>query len=77
MPYWLIKINDMKTFGIMLIVIGIAMVLFLGFSITSEKDTLGPLQVGKENKGIGWPTYAGALITLGGVVVLTGDKKRA
>lgn len=70
----------MKTFGIILIIAGIAMVLIRGFSVTTEKEVvdLGPLEVNKkENKWIGWPTYAGALIAIVGVVMVVSDKKRA
>jgi hypothetical protein len=70
----------MKTFGIILIIAGIAMVLIRGFSVTTEKEVvdLGPLEVNKkENKWIGWPTYAGALIAIVGVVLVVSDKKRA
>ena len=69
----------MKTFGIILIVAGIAMVLIRGFSVTTEKEVLdiGPLEVDKkENKWIGWPTYAGALIAVVGVVMVVADKKK-
>ena len=70
----------MKTFGIILIVVGIAMILIRGFSVTTEKEVvdLGPLEVNKkENKWIGWPTYAGALIAVVGVVMVVADKKKA
>lgn len=70
----------MKTFGIILIVVGIAMILIRGFSVTTEKEVvdLGPLEVNKkENKWIGWPTYAGALIAVVGVIMVVSDKKRA
>jgi hypothetical protein len=70
----------MKTFGIILIIAGIAMVLIRGFSVTTEKEVvdLGPLEVNKkENRWIGWPTYAGALIAIVGVVMVAADKKKA
>lgn len=70
----------MKTFGIILIVVGIAMILIRGFSVTTEKEVvdLGPLEVDKkENKWIGWPTYAGAAVALIGVIMVVADKKRA
>lgn len=69
----------MKTFGIILIVAGIAMILIRGFSVTTEKEVvdLGPLEVNKkENKWIGWPTYAGALVAIVGVVMVVADKKK-
>ncbi len=69
----------MKTFGIILIVVGIAMILIRGFSVTTEKEVvdLGPLEVNKkENKWIGWPTYAGGLIAIVGVIMVVADKKK-
>lgn len=70
----------MKTFGIILIVAGIAMVLIRGFSVTTEKKVLdvGPVEINKqENKWIGWPTYAGALVAIIGLVMVVADKKKA
>ena len=70
----------MKTFGIILIVVGIAMILIRGFSVVTEKEVVdvGPLEVNKkENKWIGWPTYAGAAVALVGVVMVMADKRKA
>lgn len=70
----------MKTFGIILIVVGIIMVLVRGFSVVTEKEVLdvGPIEVNKkENKWIGWPTYAGAAIAIIGVVMVAADRRRA
>ena len=69
----------MKTFGLILIVAGIAMILIRGFSVTTEKNVVdvGPLEVNKkENKWIGWPTYAGALVAIVGVVMVVADKRK-
>jgi hypothetical protein len=70
----------MKTLAIILIVAGIAMIVIRGFSVQTEKKVLdiGPLQVNKtQNKWIGWPTYAGGIVAIVGVVLLLSDKKRA
>ena len=69
----------MKTFGIILIVVGIAMILIRGFSVVTEKEVvdIGPLEVNKkENKWIGWPTYAGAAVAIVGVVMVMSDRRR-
>lgn len=69
----------MKTLGIILIVAGIIMVLIRGFSVTTEKEVLdvGPVEINKkENKWIGWPTYAGGIIAVVGVVLLISGKKQ-
>lgn len=69
----------MKTFGIILIVVGIAMIVIKGFSVQTEKNVakVGPLEINKkENKWIGWPTYAGAVLAVIGVVMVVSDKRK-
>jgi hypothetical protein len=70
----------MKTFGIILIVLGIAMIIVRGISIPTEKKIvdIGPVQIDKkENKWIGWPTYAGAIVIVAGAfLILSGKKER-
>jgi len=56
------------------------MVLIRGFSVTTEKEVvdIGPLEVNKkENNWIGWPTYAGALIAVIGVIMVVADRRKA
>ena len=69
----------MRTFGIFLIVIGIAMFLFRGFSFTQKKEVvdLGPVEINKkEKKNVSWPIYAGAVVTaVGAFLVVSGKKK--
>lgn len=68
----------MKSFGIALIVIGIVMMVIRGISIPTEKKVvdMGPVQIDKkENKWIGWPTYAGAVLAVVGAVLIFSDKK--
>jgi drug/metabolite transporter (DMT)-like permease len=69
----------MKGLGIALIVIGIAMLIFRGFSVQTEKKVvdLGPLEVNKkENKWLGWPTYAGGIAIVAGLVIVAADRKK-
>jgi hypothetical protein len=69
----------MKTTGWTLIVLGIIMILIKGFSVPVKKNIVdaGPIQVSKtENKWIGWPTYAGGLIAVIGVVLVVAGKKK-
>lgn len=69
----------MKTIGIVLIVAGIAMLIFRGFSVQTEKKVVdvGPLEVNKkENKWIGWPVYAGGIAILAGVLLVAGNRKK-
>lgn len=69
----------MKTIGIVLIVIGIAMLIFRGFSVQTEKKVVdvGPVEINKkENKWIGWPVYAGAVAIVAGIVLVVADRKK-
>lgn len=69
----------MKTLGIILVIAGIAMILIRGFSVQTEKKVvdLGPVEVNKkENKWIGWPTYAGGLVAVIGVVLVVGANRK-
>jgi hypothetical protein len=69
----------MKTFGMILIVAGIIMILIRGFNIPVEKNVvdIGPLEINKtENKWIGWPTYAGGILAVIGVILVVADKRK-
>lgn len=69
----------MKVIGIVLIVLGLGMLIFRGFSVQTEKKVvdLGPLEVNKkENKWIGWPVYAGGIAIIAGVVMVVADRKK-
>ena len=69
----------MKPLGIILIIAGILMLVFRGFSFTKEKKVvdIGPLEINKKEKqSVGWPVYAGGLALVAGVLVLVvGNKK--
>ena len=69
----------MRVAGIILIVLGVLMIVFSGFDFTREKKVadIGPLEINKqENKHVGWPTYAGALVLVAGVgLTIAGRKK--
>jgi hypothetical protein len=70
----------MKGLGIALIIIGIVMMVFRSINFTTEKKMadVGPLEVNKqENKTVNWPLYAGAVVTIAGVVVLLAANKKA
>ena len=69
----------MKTAGWILIVIGIVMILIKGFTVPVEKNVVdvGPIEINKtENKWIGWPTYAGAVIAAIGVVLVVANRRK-
>jgi uncharacterized membrane protein len=69
----------MKTFGIILIIAGLAMLVFRGFNVQTERKVvdIGPVEINKkENNWIGWPTYAGAVAIIGGVFLIVAAGKR-
>jgi hypothetical protein len=69
----------MKMVGIILIVVGIAMIILRQVSFTTEKKVadLGPIELNKkEQKTVAWPTYAGIAIAVCGVVVLIAAGKK-
>ena len=63
-----------------MIVAGIAMLIFRGFNIQTEKKVLdvGPIEVTKkENKWLGWPVYTGAIAIIAGIVIVATSRKKA
>ncbi len=70
----------MKGLGITLIVIGIVMMIFRSINFTTKEKVVdvGPLEINKEKeKSVNWPLYAGAVVTVAGVVVLVTANKKA
>lgn len=71
---------QMKTLGFILIVAGLIMILIRGFNVPVKRDVvdIGPLEVSRtENKWIGWPTYAGGLMAIIGVILVVSYRKRS
>lgn len=69
----------MRAAGWILIVVGIVMILIKGFSVQVKKKVvdLGPVEISKtENKWIGWPTYAGGILAVIGIVLVVADRKK-
>ncbi len=69
----------MKTFAIVLIILGIAMIIFNQVSYTKKEKVIdvGAIEVNKnERKEIAWPLYAGILVSATGVVMLMASRKR-
>ena len=69
----------MRTAGIVLIIVGILMFIFPRINFTTEEKVVdvGPVEINKEKENsVGWPVYAGAVVTLAGVVlVIAGSRK--
>ena len=69
----------MKLFGWILLVIGILMLLFRGINYTTKEKVvdLGPVEINKtENHSLGWPVYAGGILTLAGVILVVAGSRR-
>jgi len=68
----------MKTIGIALIIIGIVMIAYTGFNFITTKKVvdLGPIEINKEqNHHVQWPPIAGAVLLVGGIVIIVTNKK--
>lgn len=69
----------MRTIGIVLVVIGIVMLAYTGFTfITKEKVVdLGPVEINKTTRHpVQWSPVVGILLLAGGVAIILTDKKR-
>ncbi len=68
-----------KTTGIVLIILGIIMIGYTGFNyITTEKVIdIGPVQVNKKViHPVQWSPIAGAVLLVGGIIVVVSSKKK-
>lgn len=69
----------MKVFGIILVVVGLAMLFVPGFDFTTREKVIdaGPIQVSADKKNeVSWPTYAGGIVTVAGIALVFLGKKK-
>ena len=67
-----------RTLGIVLIIIGAAMLIWTGFSYTKKEKVVdaGPLQISvNKQKSVNWPPYLGGILLIGGIVIVATAKK--
>jgi len=67
-----------KTFGIILVVVGLLMIAYTGFSYyTTEKVVdLGPVQIDKKKEHfVGWQPVVGVFLLIGGVLLINRGNK--
>lgn len=67
-----------KTIGIILLVVGIVIIIWTGFTYTKKEKVIdaGPLQVSADKqKTVNWPPYAGGILIVGGIILLVTGKK--
>lgn len=68
-----------RTLGLILTLLGIAMLVWTGFSYTKKEKIVdaGPIQISADReKNVNWPPYAGGIILVAGLVVLVTSKNR-
>lgn len=69
----------MKTIGTLLLVIGIIMLVWTGFSYTKKEKVIdaGPIQVSADQqKHVNWPPYAGGILIVGGIILMIASPKK-
>ncbi|MFC2186359.1 hypothetical protein ACFCT7_03500 [Fulvivirgaceae bacterium LMO-SS25] len=69
-----------KGLGFFLIVLGVVALVFDGINYTSEETIIdaGPLEVSADKeKTLSWPTYAGAILAVSGVIIVLAGKKKS
>mgnify|MGYP001555136243 CR=1 FL=1 len=69
-----------RTIGIILLVVGIVMLIWTGFTYTKKEKVVdaGPIQISADKQHtISWPSYAGAILVIGGIVIIATAKKPA
>jgi len=68
-----------RTLGLILIVVGIAMLIWTGFTYTKKEKLVdaGPIQISADReKSVNWPPYAGGIILIAVVIVFVASKNR-
>ena len=68
-----------RTIGIVLIIVGVVMLIWTGFTYTKKEKIIdaGPLQISADRqKTVNWPPYLGVIVVIGGVVIVATAKKR-
>ncbi|MFL5764104.1 MAG: hypothetical protein ACJ77K_09195 [Bacteroidia bacterium] len=68
----------MKNLGIVLIVVGIVLMLFTGFTYITKKKVvdIGPVEVNKEEQHpVQWSPVAGGILLVAGIVLVVNGKR--
>ena len=67
-----------RTIGFILIIAGAVMLIWTGFTYTKREKVVdaGPIQISADKqKSVNWPPYAGAVLLLGGVILMAVSKR--
>tara|TARA_R110001583_G_scaffold34335_4_gene115464 strand:+ start:878 stop:1096 length:219 start_codon:yes stop_codon:yes gene_type:complete len=68
-----------KTVGIVVVIIGILMIVYTGFSyVTTEKVVdFGPMEMSmEESHPVQWSPIVGVILLVGGIVIVAMDKRK-
>jgi len=68
-----------KTLGLILIIVGIAMLVWTGFTYTKKEKIVdaGPIQISADKeKSVNWPPYVGGIILVAGVFVFVASRRK-
>lgn len=69
----------MKGIGIVIIILGIIMLIWTGFSYTKKEKVvdIGPLEINADKeKQVNWSPYIGGILIIGGIILLVADKRK-
>ncbi len=69
-----------RIIAFILIIAGIIMLIWTGFAYTKREKVVdaGPIHISADKeKSVNWPPYAGAILVIGGIVVLAVSGERA
>jgi len=68
-----------RTLGIVLLIIGIVMLIWTGFSYTKREKVVdaGPLHISADKeKTVNWPPYAGGVLAIAGIILLVAPGRK-
>ena len=68
-----------KTIGIILVIVGVIMLVWTGFSFTKKEKVvdIGSLEITADKKEqVNWPPYVGGVILVAGVILLIIPRRR-
>lgn len=69
-----------RNIGIVLVVIGIIMMIYTGFTYVTEKKVvdIGSIEINKEEKHpVRWSPIVGVLLLIGGIVIIATNKNKS
>jgi uncharacterized membrane protein len=72
------KLVMQKTIGLIMVVLGIVMLIWTGFTYTQREKVVdaGPVHISADKQhSVSWPPFAGGILLIGGIIVLVAGKK--